>query len=57
MIFTAGFVVAQTALMETRQMQLASLLIFATSLAAIWKFKIEVVVVIPVAGIIGLLLY
>ena len=57
MIFTAGFVVAQTALMETRQMQLASLLIFATSLAAIWKFKIEVVVVIPVAGIIGLLIY
>ncbi|MDJ0902948.1 MAG: chromate efflux transporter [Xenococcus sp. MO_188.B8] len=52
MIFTAGYVVAQTA-----QIHWASLLIFAASLAAIWKFKVEVVVVIPVAGVIGLLLY
>ena len=52
MIFTAGFVVAQTA-----QVHWASFLIFAASLAAIWKFKVEVIFVIPVAGVIGLLLY
>ena len=52
MIFTAGYVVAQTA-----QIHWTSLLIFAASLAAIWKFKVEVVVIIPVAGVIGLLLY
>ena len=57
MIVIAGFIVAKDAPMETLQMQLASCFIFAASLAAIWKFKVEVVFIIPVAGVIGLLLY
>ncbi|MGL5943982.1 MAG: chromate efflux transporter [Waterburya sp.] len=52
MIFTAAVVVGQTA-----QVHWASLFIFAASLAAIWKFRLEVVLVIPVAGLIGLFLY
>ena len=57
MIVIAGVIVAQDAPMATLQMQLTSFLIFAASLAAIWKFKVEVVFIIPVAGVIGLLLY
>lgn len=52
MIFTAAIVVGQTA-----QVHWASLLIFAASLAAIWKLRLEVVLIIPIAGLIGLLLY
>ena len=52
MIFTAAIVVAQTA-----QLHWASLLIFAASLTAIWKFRLEVVLVIPIAGLVGLFLY
>ena len=57
MIVIAGFIVAKDAPMATLPMQLTSSLIFAASLAAIWKFKVEVVFIIPVAGVIGLLLY
>lgn len=52
MIFTAAIVVGQTA-----QVHWASLLIFAASLAAIWKLRLEVVLIIPLAGLIGLFLY
>lgn len=52
MIFTAAIVVAQTA-----QIHWASLLILAASLAAIWKLKLEVVLIIPLAGLVGLFLY
>jgi chromate transporter len=52
MIFTAAIVVGQTA-----QIHWASLLIFAASLAAIWKLKLEVVLIIPLAGLVGLFLY
>ena len=52
MIFTAALIVGQTA-----QMHWASLLIFAASLAAIWKLRLEVVLIIPTAGLIGLCLY
>ena len=52
MIFTAAIVVAQTA-----QIHWASLFILAASLTAIWKFRLEVVLIIPIAGILGLLLY
>jgi len=57
MIVIAGFIVAKDAPMSLLQEQLVSAFIFAGSLAAIWKFKIEVVFIIPVAGVIGLLLY
>ena len=57
MIFTAAIVVAQTAEMATVQMLVASLAILAASLVAIWKFRLEVVLIIPAAGILGLLLY
>ena len=57
MILIAGIIVAKDVPMTTLQMQLTSLLIFAASLAAIWKFKVEVVFVIPIAGVLGLLLY
>ncbi len=52
MIFTAAIVVAQTA-----QIHWASLLIFAASLFAIWKLRLEVVLIIPLAGLVGLFLY
>lgn len=52
MIFTAAIVVAQTA-----QIHWASLLIFAASLFAIWKLRLEVVFIIPLAGLVGLFLY
>ena len=57
MIFTAAVVVAQTAQIGSIQTALVSLLIFATSLAAIWKLKLEVVLIIPLAGLVGLFLY
>ena len=52
MIFIAGIVLAQTV-----PLHWASLLIFAASLMGIWRFKLEVVLIIPLAGLIGLLLY
>ena len=52
MIFTAAIVVGLTA-----KMHWASLVIFAASLAAIWKLRLEVVLIIPLAGLIGLFLY
>ena len=52
MIFVAGIVLAQTA-----QLHWVSLLIFAASLMGIWRFKLEVVLIIPIAGLMGLLLY
>ena len=57
MIVIAGVIVAKDAPMDTLPMQLTSFFIFAASLAAIWKFKVEVVFIIPVAGVLGLLLY
>ncbi|ELS01820.1 chromate transporter, chromate ion transporter family [Xenococcus sp. PCC 7305] len=57
MIVIAGFIVAKDAPMDLLQEQIVSLGIFVVSLAAIWKFNIEVVFIIPVAGVIGLLLY
>lgn len=52
MIFTAAIVVGQTA-----QLHWASLLILVASLFAIWKLRLEVIFIIPVAGLVGLLLY
>ena len=52
MIFTAAIVVAQTA-----ELHWASVLILAASLVAIWKYNLEVVLIIPIAGLAGLLLY
>ena len=57
MIFTAAIVVAQTAQISTLSASLVSLLIFGASLAAILKWRLEVVLIIPVAGLIGLFLY
>ena len=57
MIFTAAIVVAQTAQINTYPENLVSLLIFAASLAAIWKLRLEVVLIIPFAGLVGLFLY
>ena len=57
MIFTAAIVVAQTAQVGSMQTILVSLLIFAASLVAIWKLRLEVVLVIPLAGLVGLFLY
>ncbi len=52
MIAAAGFVVARTA-----QPTWVSLLIFAATLVALLKYRIEVAWIIPVAGILGFLLY
>ncbi|MGF1513766.1 MAG: chromate efflux transporter [Elainellaceae cyanobacterium] len=52
MIFTAAIVVVQTA-----QPHWATPLIFVGSLVAIWRFHLDVVLVIPIAGLLGLLLY
>jgi chromate transporter len=52
MIAAASVVVAQTA-----QPNWVSLLIFAATLVAILRFKVEVVWIIPIAGVLGLLLY
>ena len=57
MIFTAAIVVAQTAQLATVPAALVSLLILGASLLAIWKFRLEVVLVIPIAGLVGLFLY
>ena len=57
MIFTAAIVVAQTAQLGSIPAALVSLFIFAASLAAIWKLRLEVVLVIPIAGLVGLFLY
>lgn len=52
MIFIAGIVFAQTA-----PIHWASLVIFGASIFSIWKLQLEVVLIIPLAGILGLLLY
>jgi chromate transporter len=52
MIAAAAVVVAKTA-----QPNWVSLLIFAATLAAVLRYKVEVVWIIPIAGVIGLLLY
>ena len=52
MIFTAALVVIQTA-----QLHWATLAIFALSLLSMRLLKIEVVLIIPLAGILGLLFY
>jgi chromate transporter len=52
MIFTAGVVFAQTAVINW-----VSLIIFAIAMISIWKLRLEVVLIIPIAGILGLLLY
>ena len=57
MIFTAAIVVAQTAQIDSIQASLVSLLIFAGSLIALWKLRLEVILIIPLAGLVGLFLY
>ncbi len=52
MIFTAAIVVGQTS-----QIHWVSLLIFAGAILAILRLRLEVVFIIPIAGIVGLLLY
>jgi chromate transporter len=52
MIAAAAVVVAKTA-----QPNWVSVLIFAATLVAMLRFKVEVVWIIPIAGVIGLLLY
>lgn len=52
MIFIAGIVFAQTA-----QIHWGSLVIFGASIFSIWKLQLDVVFIIPIAGILGLLLY
>jgi chromate transporter len=52
MIFIAGIVFAQTA-----QIHGGSLVIFGASIFSIWKLQLDVVFIIPIAGILGLLLY
>ena len=52
MIVAAAYVVARTA-----EMNWISLLIFCVALIALLRFKVEVVWIIPIAGITGLLLY
>ena len=51
-IFTAAIVIAQTATIHW-----ATPLIFALSLTALWQLKLPVVLIIPGAGILGVLLY
>jgi chromate transporter len=52
MIFTAAIVVGQTS-----QLNWVSLAIFTTAMLAILRWRVEVVFIIPIAGVIGLLLY
>lgn len=52
LIFTAGLVFIQTA-----QMHWATLLIFTAAMVAMLRFRVDVIAVIPVAGVLGLLLY
>ena len=52
MIFTAAIVVGQTA-----PLHWASIVIYEASLVAIWIFNLEVVLIIPIAGVVGLFLY
>lgn len=52
LIFTAGIVFIQTA-----QVHWATLLIFVAAMVAMLRFKVDVIMVIPVAGVLGLLLY
>ncbi len=52
MIFTAAIVVGQTA-----PLHWASIVIYEASLVAIWILHLEVILVIPIAGVIGLFLY
>ncbi len=52
MIFAASVVVGLTS-----PLNWVSLLIFGTTLVSLLRFKVEVVWIIPVAGVVGLLLY
>lgn len=52
LIFTAAIVFAQTA-----QPHWATLIIFIGSMIAMLRFKVDVILVIPVSGVLGLLLY
>ncbi len=51
-IFTAAIVIGQTATLHW-----ATLLIFALAVIALWRLQIVVVLIIPFAGILGVLLY
>ena len=50
-------VIAGVVLAQTIPLHWASILIFVASLVGIWKFKLEVVFIIPIAGVLGMLLY
>jgi chromate transporter len=52
MIFAAAVVVAQSA-----HLGWATLVIFAAAIVALMRFRVEVVWIIPTAGLIGLALY
>ena len=52
MIFTAAVVIGRGC-----EFHWVTLLIFAGSLVALMRFRIDIVWIIPTAGIIGLLLY
>ncbi|NET84567.1 MAG: chromate efflux transporter [Moorea sp. SIO1F2] len=52
MIITAAIVVAGSA-----EFHVGSLVIFAAALAAMWRFRVKVLLIIPIAGILGLVLY
>ena len=52
MIFTAAIVVGQTA-----PLHWASIVIYEASLVAIWILHLEVILIIPIAGVVGLLFY
>ena len=69
MIFVAGIVLAKGIILDEQTLQegwniltlfqqnWVSFLIFVASLLGIWQSKLEVVLIIPLAGLIGLLLY
>jgi chromate transporter len=52
LIFTAAIVFAQTA-----EMHWATLIIFVGAMVAMLRFRVDVIMVIPVAGLLGLFLY
>ncbi|NET33938.1 MAG: chromate efflux transporter [Cyanothece sp. SIO1E1] len=52
MILTAALVIAKTAAIHW-----ATLVIFSLAMLALWRLRLVVVLVIPIAGILGILLY
>jgi len=52
LIFTSALVFAQTA-----QIHWVTLLIFVGAMVAMLRFRVDVIMVIPIAGVLGLLLY